>query len=221
MRVQQIMSTPLVTLTRETPLKDVSHVLLQHGVTGVPIVDASGSPVGIVSQSDLVREAQSAEEEALQQSFLARLRRRRTEAASHHLAADVMTAPAVTVEPQASAVRAAWLMTEHNVNRLVVVDRGVPVGMVTRTDLVRAFARSDDDVRAEIVAEVLPALDVSANDVEVTVSNGEVRLCGEVDDELEARWLPTAVRRVLGVVAVDSQLRARHPRRADTFAPLR
>jgi CBS domain-containing protein len=105
-----------------------------------------------------------------------------------------------------SAVGSAWLMTQHDAHHLPVTDRGALVGIVSRSDLVRAFARSDDQIRGEIVDEILPAFALSANDIAVSVSNGEVILAGEVDDDLTARALPHAVRSVIGVVAVGGEL---------------
>lgn len=219
MRVQEIMTRPLVSVRSQAPLKEVAQLLFEHRITGAPVVDESGAVVGVVSQADLVREEQLAESDMVQPAtWRIRMRRKRSDV-SHHTAADVMTVPALTVEVQSSAVRAAWLMAEHDVNRLIVVERGVPVGIVTRTDLIGAFARSDEDVRREIVDEVLPSLEVSPNDVAVTIEDGEVVLSGEVEDELQARWLPHAVRCVLGVVSVESRLRSRHDYTVDLVTP--
>lgn len=218
MRVQEIMTRPLVSIRSDAPLKEVAQLLFEHRITGVPVVDGSGVVVGVVSQADLVREEQLAESQMVQSSKL-RIRRRRKRDVSHRTAAELMSAPVLTVDVQSSAVRAAWLMAEHDVSRLVVLERGVPVGIVTRTDLIGAFARSDEDVRREIVDEVLPSLEVSPNDVEVTIEDGEVVLGGEVEDELQARWLPHAVHCVLGVVSVESRLRSRHDYTVDLVTP--
>lgn len=209
MRVKEIMAGPLVCVGPQTPLKEVAQLLLRHRITGVPVIDETGSVLGVVSQADLVREEQAAESESLR-SGTHRIRLRRTRDVPRRTAADVMSAPALEVEPQSSAVRAAWLMSQHDVNRLIVMERGVAVGIVTRTDLIRAFARSDEDVRREIVEDVLPSLGMSPNDIAVSVDRGEVVLSGALDDELQARWLPHAVRCVLGVVAVDSRLEPGH-----------
>lgn len=217
MRLSAIMAAPLISVGPHVPLKEVAQLLVAHRITGVPVVDEAGRLMGVVSQADVVREEQLAEAESLGRRR--RLRRGDKRAVVHRTAADVMSTPALTVEAQSSAVRAAWLMTKHDVNRLIVVDGDVPVGIVTRTELIAAFARSDEDVRAEIVADVLPALEVSPNDVEVAIENGEVVLSGEVDDELQARWLPHAVRCVLGVVSVESRLQSRHDHIVDLVTP--
>jgi CBS domain-containing protein len=208
MRVKDIMSSPLVAVAPETPLKAVARALTEHRITGVPVV-ADERLVGVVSQSDLVRLEQEPEGDYLGRRRWAR-RIRDGARRRHHTAADVMTSPAETVEPGASVVGAAWRMTARDVSRLVVTEGGRPVGIVTRADLVRAFARSDEDVLREIVDDVLPSLCVSPCDVRVSVANGEVLLEGTVETELEACCLPHAVRAVVGVVEVSAHLAPLH-----------
>jgi CBS domain-containing protein len=206
MRVEDVMTRDVEVVEPCTGLKEVALLLSAHEISGVPVVE-HGVPVGVVSESDLVAKEQESEAETVRRRF-----RRRPQTAAV-VAADAMTAPPVTVRPQSSAVRAAWLMTQHDVDRLLVVENDRLVGIITRGDLVRAFGRSDERIRAEIVDEVLPALDVSPNDVTVAVADGIVRLEGEVEDELDAQWLPHAVRSVVGVVEVRCDVAARHRRR--------
>lgn len=207
-RVLELMSRPAVSVKPQTPLKHVARLLAEHGITGVPVVE-NARVVGVVSEADIVADEQRAEDRGLHPRRWPRLRRRAARLPPR-TAGEAMTSPAITVAPQTSAVGAAWLMTQHDVNRLPVVDGERLVGVVTRSDLVRGFARSDDQVRREIVEEVLPALGVSANDVQVTVVDGLAAVRGEVEDDVVLRCLPHAVRGVLGVVAVVSELTARH-----------
>ena len=207
MRVQEIMSAPVHSVSPATGLKDVARALERHGISGAPVVD-DGRVLGVVSQADVVRFEQRGEREPGRRRRLMRQLSRRSKPA--RTARDAMSQPAVTVDPHTSAVGAAWLMTEQDVTRLPVVERGRLVGIVTRTDLVRAFARSDDGIRREIVEEVLPSLDLSSNDVRVSVENGDVVLEGEVEQEVDARCLPHAVSAVVGVVDVRSEVTARH-----------
>lgn len=208
MRVEDVMTRDVEVVEPQTSLKDVALLLSTHGISGVPVVER-GVPVGVVSESDLVAKEQESEAETVRRRRPFS-RRSRTAAV---VAADVMTVPPVTVRPQGSAVGAAWLMTEHDIDRLLVVENGRLAGIVTRGDLVRQFGRSDAQIRAEIVDEVLPALDISPNDLSVAVDDGLVLLDGEVEDELDAQCLPHAVRSVLGVVEVRCDVTARHRRR--------
>jgi CBS domain-containing protein len=120
-----------------------------------------------------------------------------------------MTAPPVTIDASRPVTEAAKLMTECSINRLPVAREGRLAGIVTRSDLVKAFVRPDDEIRAEIVEDVLVGMFWLDHDaVEVTVSDGRVTLAGEVDTAGLAELIPPVVGRVLGVVAVTSRLTA-------------
>jgi CBS domain-containing protein len=206
MRVGDIMSTPVISVTPEHSLKAVARLFERNGIAAVPVVDG-GRVVGVVSKTDIVRREQAFE---LERGHRRSNRLRRgTRAARGVTAADAMVSPAITVDPTRSAVGCAWLMTEHDAHHLPVLDHGELIGIVSRSDLVRAFARSDEQIRAEIVEQILPSFAPSADEVEIMVSNGEVVLTGEVDDESTLRCLPHAVRSVIGVVEVTCALRAR------------
>lgn len=217
MRVSELMTTAVVTVRRETPLKDVARLLTARRITGVPVVDDTGV-VGVVSQTDIVSLEEQAEDESVRPRRFGR--RHRQQPAPVRVAADVMRSPAITVDPRSSAVGAAWTMTRDDVSRLPVVEDGKLVGILTRSDLIRGFARSDEAIRREILDEVVPSLGVSPNDIVVSVADGVVVLRGEVEDDGDVRCLPHAVRGVVGVVEVVPQLTARHERTLDRYSPI-
>ena len=99
-------------------------------------------------------------------------------------------------------------MLEHCVNRLPVVDGTQLRGIVTRADLVRAFIRPDVEIAHQVQDEVLRRkLWIKAEDVQVSVERGSVRLQGHVESEKVARKVESLVRDLPGVVEVDSYLR--------------
>lgn len=208
MRIDEVMSRDVVTVSPDTPLKEVAALLADRAISGVPVVE-NDRVVGVVSESDLVRKEYAPAED--RPRLLARLAGRRKNLVDAVTAGDAMTVPATTVEPWTSVCWAACLMVEHDVNRLPVVEHGRLLGIVARADLVRAFARSDDDVAREIVEEVLPSFSLLPSAVTVTVEQGQVTLAGELADERDVQALPQAVRRVAGVVRVDSTLTTRVP----------
>jgi CBS domain-containing protein len=119
-----------------------------------------------------------------------------------------MTSPAVTIAPHATVAEAAATMLEHCVNRLPVVDGPALRGIVTRADLVRAFIRPDAEIAHQIQDEVLRRkLWIKAEDVQVSVERGSVRLQGHVQSDKVARRVESLVRDLPGVVEVDSYLR--------------
>ena len=118
-----------------------------------------------------------------------------------------MTAPALTIGPRDAVADAAARMIEQRINRLPVVEDGVLVGIVTRADLVEAFARSDAEIEREIHEHVIGRMTFIRSDrVHVEVSGGEVVLQGGLESQYGAELLARLVARVIGVVAVRSEL---------------
>ena len=122
-------------------------------------------------------------------------------------AGEAMTSPAVTIDPESSVAAAAGLMLELGIGRLPVLEHGSLVGLVSRSDLVRAFTRPDAEIALEIQREVIEGVFwLPSGSVDVTVEGGIVQLAGELSTETNLVALPQAVRLVVGVVAVESQL---------------
>jgi CBS-domain-containing membrane protein len=97
------------------------------------------------------------------------------------------------------------------VRRLVVVDeRGRIAGIVSRSDLLQVFLRSDDELREEVAGSLIPAMLLSSpDDIEVNVSSNVVTLSGEVDRKSDADILTRLTRELDGVVGVVNRLRYR------------
>jgi CBS domain-containing protein len=122
-----------------------------------------------------------------------------------------MTSPAVVIGPTRSVADAAALMLDESVSRLPVVDKGMLVGIVTRHDLVRAFARTDEEIWLEIESDPLVrAYWHQPASSDITVSAGEVTLRGKVGSKEEAQLIEAFVDRVPGVVGVTSRLHWGH-----------
>jgi len=207
MRVRDVMSTDVVAVPPDATLKAIAELLVEHGISGVPVC-RGGCVVGIVSESDILWKELRSLPEA--DGVVVRLVERaygdvkRTNAVT---ALQAMSFPALTVEPDATVARAALLMIEHGVNRLPVVSDGLLVGIVTRADVVRAFRRSDDEIEREIRADVLlDALCVDPDDLSLEVAAGEVAIAGEVENRSTAESIEKRIRRVPGVAGVRSEL---------------
>jgi CBS domain-containing protein len=208
MNVSDVMTREVVTVDEETPLKDVAQLLLEHDISGVPVV-YDGRVVGVVSETDILYKERGLEGQArgpiawLLDAPEAELLRK----LGARTAGEAMTSPPVTIRPTRRLAQAAAMMLEHRVNRLPVVDGDRLVGLVTRSDMVRAFARSDSEIEQAIREDVfLRTLWQSSDGVVVDVSGGEVVLRGEVQSEAQADAIRTFASRVPGVVAVESYL---------------
>ena len=205
MTVRDLMTTEVLTVTPETPLKDAAAIMAEHHVSGLPVCDEDGRVLGIVSEGDILfKERGPRKPRGGTLSWLvdgSRLRECVKESA--RTAGEAMTAPAVTIAPERPAAAAARMMLDKGVHRLPVVRDGVLLGIVTRADLVRAFTRTDEEIAHEIHDDVLRrSLWLEPGAVEVTVERGEVVLAGEIEARSDAEVLEKLVQRVPGVVAV-------------------
>jgi CBS domain-containing protein len=210
MRVQDVMTTDVVTARPDMTLKEVARQMAAHGVSGMPVLDDEMHLVGVISEADLI--AKEAPEPVANGHLLGRLahrgptdEERRFDA---RLVRDAMTSPAVTVEPYYTLPGAADRMIKRGINRLPVLRRGRVIGIVTRADIVRAFARPDDDVIADVREIVSLQKELWSEDapVAISVEEGEVTLSGQVRRRALAERLPGAVRMVPGVVDVCAEL---------------
>jgi CBS domain-containing protein len=208
MKITELMQRDVVTAAPELPLKQLAALLVEHRISGVPVVSTDGSVCGVVSEADVLRKVDPCELRV--KGILGRLLDDAygdEERYDARTVGDAMSAPALTVAPQQDVTEAARLMVQKRVNRLPVVDGGKLVGIVTRADLVRAFQRSDEAIATEIADEVLfRTLWIEPGSVDVTVREGMVTLGGRVDSKEIAHVVATYVRRVPGVVAVESHL---------------
>ncbi len=205
MKVEQIMQRDVITVTPSTSLKTVARLLVDRGVSGCPVVDDAGVVIGVISECDIVVKEQGVTPtRAHRLSWLFRADKRGSARGGARVTGDVMSTPALTVDPRRSVADAARLLTEHGVKRLPVVSGGKLVGIVTRSDLVRAFTRSDPELLREIREDVLlGSLWIDPTRVLITVTNGEVTLEGRLETRTQAEILTSSAARVPGVVSVD------------------
>ena len=210
MKVPEIRTPDVVTLGPDADVRDVARILVDSGISGLPVCGAGRELLGVVSEGDiLAKESGPREKRRIFRGAAAWDRKVRATKVR-----EAMTSPVVTVSPHTPVAEAARMMSELGIKRLPVVKDGALVGIVSRTDLVRAFVRSDEEIRREIAEDVLLRtfwLEVPEA-VDVEVDRGAVRLVGELESAVDAELLPRLVARVPGVVSVDSRLTARAPR---------
>jgi CBS domain-containing protein len=210
MRVGDLMTTSVVMIGTETPLRDVAAILAERSISGLPVVSERGIVLGVVSEADILAKERGplAPRGRIMSFFVDHDRAELEQKLEARTAGEAMTAPAVTIGPKRPVAAAAALMIDRRVNRLPVVDEhGKLVGIVTRADLVRAFTRSDDEIVQEIQKDIVQrTLWLPAGAVEVTSHRGQVTLDGRLERRFDGELLPALVRRVPGVVSVTSKL---------------
>ena len=211
MRVRDLMTTKVLTIGPEAPIRDVAALLVEHGISGLPVCDIEGHVLGVVSEGDILYREHDPRE-TRRGGPLGWIVDGTPDftgwAKSQALTSGrAMTSPAITIAPGATVADAARVMSERHVNRLPVVENGKLVGIVTRADLVRAFVRSDAEIAAEIRRDVLErTLWVEAGQVELEVSRGTGTLRGSLPRRSEVELLERLVRRVPGVITVASSV---------------
>jgi CBS domain-containing protein len=145
-QVQDVMTTDVATVREGTAYREIVDVLTGRHVTAAPVVDGAGQVLGVVSEADLMYKVELQGQPQRRRILPDRHQREARAKAGATLAADLMTAPAVTATPDASLVEAARTMDARGVKRLPVVDDlGRLVGIVTRGDLLKVHLRPDAD----------------------------------------------------------------------------
>ncbi|NPV07738.1 MAG: CBS domain-containing protein [Anaerolineae bacterium] len=214
-RVSEVMTTDPVAVLPDTPLAEVARLLLSSRFTSVPVVDQSGTVVGIVADADFLRWPELAlclrRPEALTDDAVVCLLEEL--AAVGHTAKEIMTGEVVTVSQGRSLAEAASLMVQRNVKTLPVVDdEGRLVGMLSRSDVIRQVAHEPQRLQAAPapVGELYVLRDLMRSDVPAVAPEAPL---GEVVVAMARSDLGRVVvldseRRPLGVIS-DGDLMAR------------
>lgn len=209
--VHDVMTRSVVTVGRDTPLKEVARLLIDHSISGVPVVDSAGAVVGVVSEADLLIKEGGAD--VVDHRPFARLlgdsarTRERLAKRAAVTAGEAMTTPVVSIGSGRPIHEAAALMTARGVNRLPVVDDGRLVGVVSRADLVRAYVRSDEELADTIRRDViLGVLWLDPDSFVVVVEDGVASVIGRVERRSTAEMIERLVPMVPGVVGVNASV---------------
>jgi len=194
MRAKDVMTSPAITVTPGTHCKDAAALLVRHRISALPVVDASGRLVGLVSEADLLPLEASPDPRSQATPLPART------IPLPQTVEEVMTPEVYTVDEDTDLGIAAQRMLEANVKRLPVLHGDQVVGIVSRHDLVRVIARADEDVEAG-VQQLLTEEGMRLTSMAVRVRDGVVELTGDGDRQT-MRMAEILVRSVPGVLDV-------------------
>lgn len=205
-RVGDVMTHDVVWVSPETGYQKIADLLVSRSVSAVPVVDLERRVLGVVSEADLLAKLEYADRVPRHPLAVRRLRADWSRAVGDS-ASDLMTSPPVTIHADATVSRAARLLDAARVKRLPVVDgEGRLIGVVSRRDLVRLYARTDDQIRVSVVEDVVGGLRIAPGTVEVRVRAGVVTLHGRVDRHATAAALVSFTQATPGVVDVVDEL---------------
>jgi CBS domain-containing protein len=235
MLAQDVMTTGIATVPPDTALAAAIEIMLTRHVSGLPVVDGDGRLVGVLTEGDLLRRAETGTEPTRPRwlDFImgpARLAEDYVRTHSRRVA-DLMTHDVVTVSPETTLADVVALMESHRIKRLPVLHGGTLVGIVTRTDLLRALAdalkrasqpqhATDRQIRDAIVAEFTRQRWAPVDRITVHVDEGHVVLEGIIFDNVDRAALTVAAQNVAGVKSVRDDLEWVEPTTGATLGPL-
>jgi CBS domain-containing protein len=220
MKARDVMTTPPISVDPATPVTAIAALLYERHISAVPVVEG-GRLVGIVSEADLLHRREIGTDLAEGEPWWQRLFGADASPA-HYVkshggrARDVMTREVLTVAPDVSIAQIATLLEARGIKRVPVLDRGRLVGIVSRSDLVRALAAtapagkadgalSDEEILQRLTAELGRRGWWRAITSNVTVLDGVVEFTGLVDSEEEREAARVAAETIPGVRRVEDR----------------
>jgi CBS domain-containing protein len=220
MNVADVMTRQVVTITKDAPIGEAVRLLLEHRISGLPVVDAEGNLEGIVTEGDFLRRAETGTQRRRPRwlEFLLGPGRLAQEYVHSHgrRVSDVMTRRLHTVDEDTPLEDVVRRMEKHRIKRLPVVSGGKLVGIVSRSNLLHALASvaqempaSDDNdgrIRDAFFAEIERQPWAPRTSINPVVHNGVVELWGNIFDERERDALVVMAGNLCGVKEVHDHL---------------
>lgn len=220
MKAHEMMTEDVITVSPATSVREIAALLVRHRISGVPVVTLGGKVIGIVSQSDLLYRAAAGGERISKWwlGFFADPDRIAREYAKAHgqKAHDVMSRPVVSVADDADIADVAGILNAHGIKRLPVIRESNLVGIITRTDVMRALGkleaskpvagRNNVALQKAVLDKMRGLSWLNSAYVNVEVMNGVVRLTGFIGSEDQRRALRVLAEEVGGAHNVKDEM---------------
>lgn len=206
MQLRDLMTTTVLCIGPDASLKEAARRMLEAGVSGMPVTDDDGALVGVITEADFVK-TEAGRRRSERRSLLRWLTHHHEIPVDEIRVGDVMTAGVITLTPEADHADAARLMEKARIKRIPIVEDDTLVGMVSRSDIMRAFARPDGEIVRELEDHVMrKVLWIDPSSVRVMCEDGNVTLSGQLETRSDAELLVELASRLDGVVSVKSTL---------------
>ena len=217
MRAHQIMTRSVVTVRPDATILEAANTMLQHHVSGLPVVDAAGKLVGIVSEGDFIRRGEIGTQRKRSRWLTFLMGADATQYVREHgrKVSEVMTHDPLTIAEDATLEEIVNAMEANGIKRMPVMRDGKLVGIVSRANLLHAVASlareipdptaDDDHIRSRII-QALEKHDWSPFGLSVIVRDGIVHLSGVITDEDSRQAAIVATENVSGVRKVHDHL---------------
>ena len=220
MKAEDVMTRAVITIDPDATVLQAARLMLQHHISGLPVVDKDGRLVGVLSEGDFLRRRETKTERKRSRwlEFLMGPGRMAAEYSHSHgsKVSEVMTTGVQSVEEVAPLEDIVALMERKRIKRVPVLCGGELVGIVTRSNLMRAMvslargappvAKGDAAIRDRLLAEFKKEAWAPIATVDVQVTDGVVELWGAVFDERQREALRVAAENIPGVKAVKDNL---------------
>ncbi|MEQ5801488.1 CBS domain-containing protein [Halomonas sp. H10-9-1] len=216
MQAADIMTRNVITVGRDSEVREIASLLLEHGISAVPVVSDAGKVLGIVSEGDLIRRV---EDDKRNKSWWLRLFAVNDpgEYVKSHgrRAHEIMTPDPLTIGEDMPLHQISRLLEKHHIKRVPVVTDGKLVGIVSRANLLQGFAvagpetvvsTDDREIRVAILKEIDANTGVLVDRINVIVSQGQVELWGLVESDQERMAVQVAAENTAGVKEVKNNL---------------
>ena len=208
MKISQLMTPQVITVGRDAPLKEAARRMIEAGVSGLVVTDDHGALQGVITEADFVKT--ESQRRAGKRARLLRWFGREEHAVpdTERLVSDAMTSDVITLGSEADHAEAARLMRKAGVKRIPIIDgAGHLIGILSRSDIMRAFARPDADIVSEIEDHVMrDVLWIDPKRVTIQCIEGNLVLGGQLETRSDVTLLEALTRRVDGVVSLSSHL---------------
>lgn len=215
MNVRSVMTAAPITVAPSTSVFDAAKLMLDNRISGLPVVDEKGGVVGIVSEGDFLRrgELETERHRPWLLDWLTSPGKLADEYVRSHgrRVEEVMSSDPVTIPPEAPIFDAVSLMEKHDIKRLPVISAGRLVGILSRSDLLRALSQllpkasvdvSDTELQTAVEA-ALSSQSWSANGfIRCQVKDGVAELSGTIFDERERLAAKVLVENISGIRSV-------------------
>jgi CBS domain-containing protein len=196
--VRDVMTHDVFVVRPETTFREVVRLIEDHHVHALPVVDEQQRVLGMVAESDLL-----IKEELAEGHVRTPLQRRGRARLTGTTAGEIMTSPAVTIDPSKTLGQAARLLHRRHVGRMPVVEDGRLIGIVTRSDLLKVFLTSDTELLVAVQQAIAAVDDPPSRTISATVDDGVVVLHGSAQLRSQVVAVGDRVRRVPGIVRLD------------------
>jgi CBS domain-containing protein len=220
MKAKDVMTPDVLTVAEDSSILEAIRLMLQRRISGLPVVDASGALVGMVTEGDLLRRVELGTERQRTRwiEFLVGPGRQAGDYARAHgrKVRDVMTREVHTVPEHATLNDALDSMERYRVKRVPVMRGHKMIGLITRSNLLRAIAglaratqpmtAFDTTIRDSLLAELKKQPWAPAASIDVMVSDGVVTFSGAILDDRQRDALRVAAENIPGVKKVEDQL---------------